>query len=150
MLRLGILFRKTLLLIVSMTFCLVVLDGALWLVHPLPSGLSARFVIPTDFPGLKQQVLFEKYYDLRGLSWTEKSSLKKPTGTVRILCVGASTTESTQQSPQDAWWGLLEKKLRQQPESAGKSVQVLAFGQGGFEVSDDLAYLRAELTELNP
>src|SRR5262245_56385689 len=107
----GILLKKLLLLIVSMTLCLVVLDGALWLVHPLPSGLSARFIIPTDFPGLKQQVLFEKYYDLRGLPWTERSSLKKPPGTFRILCVGASTTESTQQAPEDAWWGLLQKRI---------------------------------------
>src|SRR5207247_10783291 len=48
------------------------------------------------------------------------------------------------------WWGLLEKRLQQQPELAGKSVQILAFGQGGFEVSDINTWLRHELHELNP
>src|SRR5216684_807613 len=122
--------KKALLLVVSTAFCVVLLDGLLWLVHPLPSGQSARWIWKHDIGGIKREVLFEKYYDLRGVSWTEKSSLQKPPGTFRILVVGASTTESSQQAPKDAWWGLLEQRLQQQPEFAGTSVQILAFGQG--------------------
>jgi len=142
--------KKALLLVVSTAFCVVFLDGLLWLVHPLPSGQSARWIWKHDIAGIKPEVAFEKYHDLRGVSWTEQSPLPKPPGTFRILIVGASTTESSQQDPKDAWWGLLEKKLQQQPELAGKPVQVLAFGQGGFEVSDINTWLKHELHELNP
>ena len=64
--------------------------------------------------------------------------------------MGGSTAESPQQEPKDAWWGLLEQRLQQQPEFSGKSVQILAFGQGGFEVSDVNTWLKHELHELNP
>src|SRR5205814_6191517 len=84
------------------------------------------------------------------VSWIGSSPLRKPANTFRILVVGASAVESSQQEPKDAWWGLLEKKLQQQPELAGKSIQILAFGQGGFEVSDVVAWLKFELPELNP
>ncbi len=119
--KLKRLLNKTLLLFFSIAFCLILLDGLLWLVHPLPSGQSAQWIWKHDIPGIKPEVAFEKYHDLRGLSWTEQSPLPKPLGTFRILCVGASTTESSQQAPKDAWWGLLEQRLQQEPEFAGKS-----------------------------
>ncbi|OLD26174.1 MAG: hypothetical protein AUJ04_06465 [Acidobacteria bacterium 13_1_40CM_3_55_6] len=146
----GKLFKATLLLAVSTAFSVVLLDGLLWLVHPLPSGHSAQWITKTDIPGVKQQIRFEKYQDLRGRSWTQESQLRKPPGTLRILVVGASTTESPAQESKDAWWGVLEEKLQQQPELAGSSVQVLAFGQGGFEVSDIVMWLKSELPELSP
>ena len=142
--------KKAALLVVSTALCIVLLDGLLWLVHPLPSGQSARWIWKHDIAGLKHEVVFEKYLDLRGLSWNEQSPLRKPAGTFRVLIVGASTTESSQQEPQDAWWGLLEQRLQQQPEFSGKAVQVLAFGQGGFEVSDDATWLKHEFSELTP
>ena len=143
-------FKKTLLLIISTALCVVLLDGLLWLLHPLPSGNSARWTWKQDIAGVKEQIVFEKYHDLRGLSWTEESPLQKPPGTIRILVVGGSTSESPQQEPKDAWWGMVERRLQQQPEFAGKPVQILAFGQGGFEVSDVVAWLKFELPELNP
>src|SRR5437870_2162161 len=112
----GRLLKKGLLLLVSLTLCVILLEGLLWLFHPLPSGQSARWIWKHDIDGIKHEVVFEKYHDLRGLSWTENSPLQKPPGTFRVLIVGASTTEISQQEPQDAWWGLLEKRLRQQPE----------------------------------
>ena len=142
--------KKTLLLVVTTVLCVVFLDGLLWLVHPLPSSNSARWIWKQDIPGVKDQIVFEKYHDLRGLSWTEESPLLKPPQTFRILVVGGSTAESPQQELKDAWWGLLEQRLQRQPEFSGKSVQILAFGQGGFEVSDVNTWLKHELHELNP
>ena len=122
--------KKALLLVVSTAFCVVLLDGLLWLVHPLPSGQSARWIWKHDIAGIKPEVAFAKYHDLRGVSWTEQSPLPKPPGTFRILIVGASTTESSQQDPKDAWWGLLEKKLQQQPELAGSQFRCWLSARG--------------------
>src|SRR5216684_3736085 len=105
--------KKALLLVVSTALCVVLLDGLLWLVHPLPSVQSVRLIWKHDIAGTKQEVLFEKYHDLRGVSWTEKSPLQKPPGTLRFLFVDAATTESSSQAPKDAWWGLLEQRLQQ-------------------------------------
>jgi len=150
MMNRGKLLKKALLLAASTAFSVVLLDGLLWLVHPLPSGLSVRWITKTDIPGVKQQIVFEKYHDLRGRSWTQESQLQRPPGTLRILVVGASTTESPAQESKDAWWGVLEERLQQHPEFAGKQVQVLAFGQGGFQVPEVASWLKFELHELNP
>src|SRR5438477_9775140 len=104
----GRILKKALLLFVSTALCVVLLDGLLWLVHPLPSGQSARWIWKQDISGVKEQIVFEKYHDLRGVSWIESSPLRKPANTFRILVVGASAVESSQQEPKDAWRGLLE------------------------------------------
>jgi len=133
-----------------MSLSLLLLEGLLWILHPLPSDMSVRWSSRTDIPGLKSEIVFEKWQGLRGKTWTEQSRLEKQQGTLRVLVVGASTTESPAQESADAWWGVLETHLNSLPSLSAKKVEVLALGQSGFQASQIAEKLPAHLSRLTP
>lgn len=76
------------------------------------------FVIENEIPGLKQKVRFSiDSNQVRGWDSTES----KPSGTIRILCVGGSATSTMLQNAEDTWWGQLGAALE---KSSGKKVQI--------------------------
>ena len=113
---------------------------------PLPAAVSVKIRDQT-LPGLHPTVVYERNaWGLRSLSMRSE---RKPEGTVRILALGASTTDSPTQNAADTWWGVLEARLRERlPPAAG--LEVAAYGRGGAPAVHRLAWARRHLDRLDP
>jgi hypothetical protein len=79
----------------------------------------------------------------------EEFSRVKPTGTFRIVCLGASTTFSAEASSNDAvWTHRLQEKLR--AAYPGRSIEVINASVGGYVADDNLKNLRHRVLPLDP
>lgn len=72
--------------------------------------------------------------------------LMKPEGTFRIAVLGDSYVEAMQNNFEDAFFRKLESKLKE----AGKNVEVLSFGVGGFGTAQELLLLRDYALKYHP
>ncbi|HUL71523.1 MAG TPA: SGNH/GDSL hydrolase family protein [Vicinamibacterales bacterium] len=73
----------------------------------------------------------------------------KPPGTVRIACLGASTTFCAEVSSNQATWtARLQQKLRQ--AYPGVNIEVVNAAVGGYVASDNLKNLRHRVLPLDP
>lgn len=116
------------------------------LLAPIPPGASVKIRGQT-LPGLHPTVVYERNaWGLRSLSMKSEA---RPPGTIRILALGASTTDSPTQNAADAWWGLLETRLRDLLPP-GTGVEVAAYGRGGAPAVHRLAWARGHLSRLDP
>ncbi len=70
--------------------------------------------------------------------------------TIRIICIGGSTTEQPVQSTEDIWSGILEQKLNQVMSKRNIRVEVAAWGHGGAKVWDGYSYCKYKLLEFQP
>ena len=69
-------------------------------------------------------------------------------GTIRVLALGASTTDQPVQSTEDTWAGQLELALRRRyPDTR---FEVAAYGRGGETVDSRLRWARANLAAFQP
>ena len=57
--------------------------------------------------------------------------MTKTDGTIRILCIGASTTQQPIQNTEDIWSALLEKNLQQAFALKDVRIEVATYGSGG-------------------
>ena len=79
----------------------------------------------------------------------DEFSAAKPTGTFRIVCLGASTTFSSEVSSNDqTWTHLLQEKLR--AAYPGRPIEVINAAIGGYVSDDNLKNLRHRVLALNP
>ncbi len=116
------------------------------LLAPVPPGASVK-VRGQTLPGLRETVVYERNaWGLRSLSMRSE---RKPPGTIRILALGASTTDSPTQNAADAWWGVLEALLRERLPP-GTALEVAAYGRGGAPAVHRLAWARRHLPRLEP
>ena len=79
----------------------------------------------------------------------DEISRKKPDGTFRIVCLGASTTFSAEVSSNQATWThRLQEKLR--TAYPGRSIEVVNAAVGGYVSTDNLRNLKYRVLGLDP
>jgi len=76
--------------------------------------------------------------------------LEKPAGTVRIAVVGDSFTEALQVNAEKSFAGLLPAQLQGCPALAGRPVETLNFGTGGYGTGLELLTYRAKVRKYKP
>jgi lysophospholipase L1-like esterase len=124
-------------------------DIFLWVAMPigkdLSGGLTKKFV--QHEPGLKSEITYTQIADgLRSLSVIR---LEKPANMLRILCLGASTTNQSTQETKDTWCGILEQNL-QKMYSKTYHIQTLSYGKGGATAIDDLVWIEHNFDHIKP
>ena len=136
---------------VLFAFCLgilLILELALRILFPLPEGKPYVTEVKQNLPGIKSSILYSvNPFGFRALKMHSKN---KPPHTLRVLCLGASTTEQSTQSNEDIWCSLLEQKLEKQWQEKGIRVETAAFGMGGHRIRDTLAWAQQHLMEFPP
>jgi lysophospholipase L1-like esterase len=126
---------------------LLLAEAFLWIVLPVPLREGSRSVLRQSLPGLHDEIVYERNeFGFRSLSMRMD---RKPQGVIRVLCLGASTTDQPTQSIQDTWCAQLETNLNRRP-SKGWRVETASFGRGGWTAADDLAFARDTLRRFDP
>src|SRR3954447_12938832 len=103
--------------------------------------------------------------ELEGWSWPENKVFmkysragfrdidhekQKPAGTVRIAVIGDSFTEARQVPMDAAYTNVIQRQLSNSPALAGKQVEVLNFGVGGYGTVEELLLLRQKVWDYSP
>jgi len=73
-----------------------------------------------------------------------------PADTVRIAVLGDSYTEAMHLPMEQAYWSLLEQKLRQCNAFPGKQVEVINFGVSGYGTAQELITLQQKVWDFSP
>ena len=124
--------------------CFLLVEAILRWAFPL----SIQKKMMHDEPGLKSETLYERNeLGFRSLSMEKRD---KPTGTIRIICLGASTTDQARHNTEDMWSGILENKLREKYDPLGINVEVAAWGRAGGRITQRLDFSREELQDYSP
>lgn len=132
---------------ISALVALTLGDIIFWRMAPiyLNDAISVRF--EQNLPGLKGEILYtENAFGLRSISMKTRA---KPDNSVRILALGASTTQQMTQGITDTWSGTLETLLNQafMPQTR---IEVAAYGRGGYRARDVLDWARTNLDRYDP
>ena len=77
-------------------------------------------------------------------------SREKPAGTLRIAVVGDSYAEALQVSLADAFWMVLEQRLKGCGGLAGRDIEVINFGVSGYGTAQELITLRQHVWDYAP
>ena len=80
----------------------------------------------------------------------QEHSLTKPPGTLRIAVLGDSYPEALSVSMEEAFWSVMEGKLRECVAFAGKRIEVINFGVSGYGTAQELLTLREEVWKYSP
>jgi lysophospholipase L1-like esterase len=104
--------------------------------------------VSQNLRGLKSEIIYQ--VDKDGLRSLQPVAEVKPENQIRILCLGASTTEQTTQETADTWCGILGEELKRSfPEYADR-LQTVAFGVSGHHVLDTAFWLREHIDLIKP
>ncbi len=131
-------------------FLLIIIEVILWIFFPIyapdPSVVK-KFL--QDIPGVKTEITYSRNdFGLRSLSMNGYS---KPDNVIRILCLGASTTDQVTQETRDTWCALIETWLnRMYKDKNGISFQSVAFGRGGLRAIQNAQFAQVNTDNLNP
>ena len=136
-------------------FCLgllAVVEVLGWVLCPFPldrlDGEGFARVVTQQLPGLQKTILYDKdRYGLRALS---PVAPVKPPNLLRILCLGASTTDQSTQNTPDTWCGILETELLRHYRPLQVPIQTLAFGRSGLRAADDAFWAQEMFAQLQP
>jgi hypothetical protein len=127
---------------------LMLVDLSLWLISPVPLVQPITYLYKQNLPGVKKSVLYAlNQYGLRSESIISK---EKNSRTIRIFCIGGSTTQMVTQNFADTWYGLLEKRLNDEYSKRKITIELAAWGQGGYKVWHGCRFCRGELPEFKP
>ncbi|HEY0099458.1 MAG TPA: SGNH/GDSL hydrolase family protein [Pyrinomonadaceae bacterium] len=74
----------------------------------------------------------------------------KPADTVRIAVLGDSYAEALQVPLEDAFWVVMEERLRSCPAFAGQRIEVINFGVSGYGTAQELLTLRERVWSYAP
>jgi hypothetical protein len=74
----------------------------------------------------------------------------KPPNTFRIAVLGDSFTEAFDVKLDEAWWSVMEDRLRSCNALAGKQVEVINFGVAGYSTARELMTLRHHVWDYSP
>jgi hypothetical protein len=133
--------------IVIVIVFLVLADVFLWLFFPVYSE-GTRQTVHQTLPGVKETITYERNaFGFRSLSMKQR---KKPPNTIRIFCLGASTTDQATQSTEDTFYGILEKVLNKRFENRNVHVETIGYGRGGRKTIDVLAWAKTNLKAYDP
>lgn len=94
--------------------------------------------------GVSETILYER--NRFGFRTNHIHQHEKPADTIRIFCLGASTTDQTTQSYADTWCGLIESNLNAQLD--GVRVETAAYGRGGWRAIHQL-FFRPDLAQFD-
>ena len=129
--------------------CILVIEGLLWIVFPVslvPPTPNDTFL--QNIPGLRKKVVYrENSCEFRSATMEGPA---KPDGTIRVLCIGASTTAQPTQNTEDSWCGILGEKLNERFPDTGLQIETASFGRGGWRVIDLLLWARKNLAACRP
>jgi lysophospholipase L1-like esterase len=127
--------------------CLLVAELGLRALSPVAGYLVVTY--RQTIPGVKETVVFER--DHLGLR-SKPQLLADTVSPIRILCLGASTTEQATQSFHDTWCGNLGEKLNLEMADAGfePSFETMIFGRGGWRAVDVLAWAELNIEAVGP
>ena len=133
-------------------FCCAVcisLEIILRLFFPISEMGSIKLKL--NLPGIKSQIVYEKGTkdNLRSLSVKGLNQIKGKR-TIRILCLGASTTHQPTQETQDMWSAILERNLNNIFRKRNFKIEVIAVGEGGWCVDNGTHFLRSKLSKYSP
>ncbi len=135
----------------SLVVCFALVELVLWAAFPVntvspQTEIREEFI--QDLPGVKKNIVYERdRFGFRSLSMETK---KKPPNTIRIICMGHSTTDQPTQQTEDTWSGVLEKELREEFRDRGIRIEVAARGFGGHIATDTLFFAKTELSRFQP
>lgn len=125
----------------------IAVDTIMWMFFPIPIDTVER-VVTQELPGLKSTIVYKsRKYGLRSLSTIDDD---KPNNSIRILCLGASTTNQSTQETQDTWCGILETQLLERYKPLDVTIQTMAFGIGGIRASDDAFWVKEIFDKIEP
>ncbi|HEU4597610.1 MAG TPA: SGNH/GDSL hydrolase family protein [Pyrinomonadaceae bacterium] len=77
-------------------------------------------------------------------------SKQKPAGTVRVAVLGDSYAEALQVEQEEAFWSLMEERLRTCAAFGGRRVEVINFGVSGYGTAQELFTLRERVWDYSP
>ena len=127
----------------------VALEVLLRLFFPITDMRSGTF--RQNIPGLKTQIVYEKGIEDDFRSSSVKSLAdKKGKRTIRILCIGASTTHQPTQETEDMWSSRLEQNLQEVFRKDNIDISVIAVGVGGWCVDNGRRFLMEKLERYSP
>ena len=121
---------------------------SLWILSPVSLDQGVEIVVTQDMRGLGKKIIYHRnQYGLRALSMRDNA---KAENLIRVLCLGASTTEQTTQETKDTWCGILETRLRKHYEGFDVNIQTAAFGFGGAKALDNALWVYENLDIIQP
>jgi hypothetical protein len=118
-----------------------------------------RFTISDPYRGVALRPNAEGWWREEGTAYVKinsaglrdrEHSREKPPNTFRIAVLGDSFAEAFQVSREETFWALLEQRLQQCPNFAGKHVEVINFGVSGYGTAQELITLRREAWSYSP
>ena len=138
------LFIQTLVLLAL----LVCLEIALRLWFPVEVHEITQHKVSQNFRGLKPEITYQ--IDKAGLRSLQPVDEIKPENQIRILCLGASTTEQTTQETADTWCGILGEELKRIFPEYEDRLQTIAFGVSGHRAQDSAFWLSEHIDQIKP
>lgn len=93
----------------------------------------------------------EAYVRINSAGQRDRERTKaKAADTIRIAVIGDSYAEAFQVPVEEAFWTIMEEKLRASGSVAGKQIEVLNFGVSGYGTAAELITLRDRVWEYAP
>ena len=80
----------------------------------------------------------------------EEHSIAKPDNTIRIALVGDSYPEAFQVSLEEAFWKIMQRKLRECGAFGGKQIEIINFGVSGYGTAQEFITLREQVWKYSP
>jgi len=113
-----------------------------------PDTQGAGYLVTQNLPGLKKSIVYRSgKYGIRSLT---RISNVKPDNTLRILCIGASTTNQPTQETQDTWCSILEAKLGEHYKNLDLQFHTFGFGRGGLRIADNIFWVQETFDKIEP
>jgi lysophospholipase L1-like esterase len=128
---------------------LVAADALLWLFVRVPhEGVQTQHVRNHALPGLKEQIVYRTIgHRLRSASI---QTARKPAGSIRVLCLGASTTDQLTQATEDTWCAVLEREVRASMADVSAQWHAVSYGRSGDRMIDTARWMRSMVDVLEP
>jgi hypothetical protein len=153
--RLRALLARLLLIAVGIFMALLIVEVALRV-----SGFTYfnPYIVDQDV-GYSLRPNAEGWWKREGLTYVKISSqgfrdrehpIAKPPDTLRIAVLGDSFAEALQVPQENAFWSVMEQRVRQCPPAASRKVEVLNFGVSGFSTARELILLRKRVWQYSP
>lgn len=136
-----------LLIVAGVLLPLLVVELALrWLA---PVSLNAvSTTVKQDLPGLRSEIVYER--DDLGLRRLGTETSRNAMADVRVLCIGASTTDQPTQETRDTWCAQLQVLLQEKFSPQRVRIETATFAHGGWRMADLVARVPSVLDEFHP
>jgi hypothetical protein len=115
----------------------------------MPNSTRGHALIPNREGWYRKEG--EAYVRINSDGWRDREHSKtKPQNTIRIAVLGDSYAEAFQVSLEQAFWAVMEQKLRSCDAFSRKKIEVLNFGVSGYGTTQELLTLREKVWDYSP